>query len=69
MCKTPDKWCTILGHISDEELIAAVNTTQSLAKPNGIVALDVDNATVYSYLANQGGKVPRLNNILRPSLI
>ena len=46
-----------------------VSTTQSLAKPNGIVASDVDNATVYSYLTNQGGKVPRLNNILRPFLI
>ena len=57
------------GHISDKELIAAVNTTQSLAKPNEIVALDVDNATVYSYLTNQGGKVPRLNNLLRPFLI
>ena len=57
------------GHISDKELIAAVNTTQSLAKPNEIVALDVDNATLYSYLTNQGGKVPRLNNLLRPFLI
>ena len=45
-------------HISDKELIAAVNTTQSLA-----------NATVYSHLTNQGGKVPRLNNILLPFLI
>ena len=54
------------GHISDKELLAAVNTTQSLANPNEIVALDVDNASVNSYLTNQGGKVPRLNNILRP---
>ena len=57
------------GHISDKELIAAHNTTQSLAKPNQIVALDVENATFYSYLANQGGKVPRLNSILRAFLV
>ena len=57
------------GHISDKELIAAVNTRQSLAKPNEIVALDVHSATVYSYWANQGGKVPSLDNILRPFLI
>ena len=40
------------AHIADKQLMDAINTTQSPAKPSKIVALDVDNAIVYAYLTN-----------------
>ena len=41
----------------------------SLARPHEVIMLDVDNSVVFSYLTECSGKVPRLNQILRPFFI
>ena len=64
-----DFWRLNQAHINDKELIAAVNTTMSLARPHEVIMLDVDNSVVFSYLTKCGGKVPRLNQIVRPFLV
>ena len=55
-------------HINLKELIAAVNTTQSLARPGERVRLDIDNSVAFSYIKMQGGKIRYLNQELRPLL-
>lgn len=55
-------------HINQKELIAAVSTVQSLAKPGGHVQLSVDNTVAFSYLKKGGGKLPHFNHIVRPFL-
>ena len=62
-------WCLNQAHINDKDLVAAVNTTMSLARLHEVIMLDVDNSFVFSYLTKCGGKAPRLNQILRPFLV
>ena len=52
-------------HINIKELLAAVATVKSLAKPQSHVRLSVDNTTAYYYLKKAGGKFPQYNQILR----
>ena len=40
----------------------------SLAKPREKVSLSVDNSVTFSYLKKGGGKIPSLNNQIRPFL-
>ena len=54
-------------HINIKELLAAINTIKSLAKPKETIHLSVDNVVAYSYL-KRGGRIPSLNKILRPFL-
>ena len=39
-----------------------------LARPRDFVLLDIDNSVAFSYLSKSGGKVARLNALLRPFL-
>ena len=55
-------------HINQKELLAAVNTVKSLAKPKDNVLLTVDNQVTYWYLRKQGGRLETFNAILRPFL-
>ena len=63
-----DFWTFNTTHINHKELEAAIHTTMSLSKPNTCVLLDIDNSVAYSYLLKSGGKVGRLNALLRPFL-
>jgi hypothetical protein len=51
-----------------EELEAAMNTVMSLAKPKEKVSLSVDNSVTFAYLKKGGGKIPSLNQLVRPFL-
>ena len=55
-------------HINQKELLAAVNTVKSLAKPKDNVLLTVDNQVTYWYLRKKGGRLETFNAILRPFL-
>jgi transcriptional regulator of met regulon len=55
-------------HINVKELEAAINTVKSLAKRGECVTLKVDNAVAFSYLAKGGGRIPSLNQQVRPFL-
>jgi hypothetical protein len=55
-------------HINVKELEAAINTVQSLAKPGEHVTLKVDNTVTYWYLTKGGGRIPSLNQMVRPFL-
>ena len=55
-------------HINVKELHAAVNTVMALAKKNDKVLLSVDNSVVYWYLQKGGGRIPSLNDVVRPFL-
>ena len=55
-------------HINVKELEAAINTVKSLAKPGEHVTLKVDNSVTFWYLTKGGGKVPSLNQQVRPFL-
>ena len=55
-------------HINVKELEAAINTVKSLAKPKEHVSLKVDNSVTYWYLKKQGGKIPSLNQMVKPFL-
>ena len=50
-------------HINVKEMKAAINTVQSLAKPNDKVLLCVDNQVIFYYLQKGGGgKTPSINS-------
>jgi hypothetical protein len=53
-------------HINLKEMIAAVNTVQSLSKQNENVLLCVDNQVVYYYLQKGGGRKNPFNQLLQP---
>jgi hypothetical protein len=53
-------------HINVKELEAAINTVKSLAKNGEHVTLKVDNSVTYWYLKKGGGKIPSLNQQVRP---
>jgi transcriptional regulator of met regulon len=53
-------------HINVKELEAAINTVKSLAKPGEHVLLKVDNSVTFSYLTKGGGRIPSLNQQVRP---
>ena len=55
-------------HINVKELEAAINTVKSLAKPKEHVCLKVDNSVTFYYLTKQGGRIPSLNQMVRPFL-
>ena len=55
-------------HINVKELEAAINTVRSLAKPKEHVCLKVDNSVTFYYLKKQGGRIPSLNQMVRPFL-
>ena len=55
-------------HINVKELEAAINTVRSLAKPGEKVELSVDNSVTFYYLKKGGGKIPSLNDQIRPFL-
>jgi hypothetical protein len=55
-------------HINVKELEAAINTVRSLAKDGEKVLLGVDNSVAYAYLSKGGGRIPYLNQRLRPFL-
>jgi hypothetical protein len=55
-------------HINQKELVAAVATIKSLAKPRETVVLHVDNQVTYSYLKKWGGRKIYLNQVLKPLL-
>lgn len=54
-------------HISEEELMAAVQTIKDLATPKSSVVLHVDNQAAFSFLSKGGGE-RYLNEILKPLL-
>jgi hypothetical protein len=51
-----------------KELEAAINTVQSLARPKEHVLLKVDNSVTFWYLTKGGGRIPSLNQQVRPFL-
>ena len=51
-----------------KELEAAINTVQSLAKFGEHVTLKVDNSVTFAYLTKGGGRIPSLNQLVRPFL-
>ena len=53
-------------HTNVKELEAAINTVKSLAKKGEHVTLKVDNSVTYWYLKKGGGKIPSLNQQVRP---
>jgi hypothetical protein len=55
-------------HINVKELEAAINTVQSLAKPGEHITLKVDNSVTFAYLTKGGGRIPSLNQMVRPFL-
>ena len=55
-------------HINVKELEAAINTVQSLANPGEHVLLKVDNTVTFWYLTKGGGRIPSLNQQVRPFL-
>ena len=55
-------------HINVKELEAAINTVKSLAKPGEHVTLKVDNSVTFWYLTKGGGRIPSLNQLVRPFL-
>ena len=55
-------------HINVKELEAAINTVQSLAQRKKHVLLKVDNSVTFWYLTKGGGKIPSLNQQVRPFL-
>jgi hypothetical protein len=55
-------------HINVKELEAAINTIKSLAKPREHVCLKVDNSVTFYYLKKHGGRIPSLNQMVRPFL-
>ena len=63
-------WRTQRGlHINVKELLAAMQTVRSLAKPKETVFLLVDNSTSFWYLKKQGGRLGLFNDLLRPFLL
>jgi hypothetical protein len=55
-------------HINVKELHAAMDTVRSLAKPGELVTLRVDNSVTYYHLKKQGGKILKMNALVRPFL-
>jgi transcriptional regulator of met regulon len=55
-------------HINVKEVEAAINTVKSLAKPREHVCLKVDNSVTFYYLKKHGGRIPSLNQMVRPFL-
>ena len=55
-------------HINVKELEAAINTVQSLANKGEHVSLKVDNSVTFAYLLKGGGRIPSLNQMVRPFL-
>ena len=55
-------------HINVKELEAAINTVQSLANKGEHVSLKVDNSVTFAYLSKGGGRIPSLNQMVRPFL-
>jgi transcriptional regulator of met regulon len=55
-------------HINVKELEAAINTVKSLANPKEHVSLKVDNSVTFYYLTKNGGRIPSLNQMVRPFL-
>ena len=55
-------------HINVKELEAAINTVKSLAKAGEMVSLSVDNSVTFAYLKKGGGRIPSLNQLVRPFL-
>ena len=55
-------------HVNTKELLAAISTVKSLAKPQSHVRLSMDNTTAYYYLKKDGRKFSQYNQILRPFL-
>ena len=55
-------------HINVKELEAAINTVKSLAKPKEHVCLKVDNSVTFYYLKKHGGRIPSVNQMVRPFL-
>ena len=55
-------------HINVKELEAAINTVQSLANRGEHVTLKVDNSVTFAYLSKGGGRIPSLNQQVRPFL-
>jgi hypothetical protein len=53
-------------HINKKELIAAINTVQSLSKEGETVSLSVDNQVIYYYLTKGGGRKNPFNEMLQP---
>ena len=51
-----------------KELEAAINTVQSLAKSGEHITLKVDNSVTFAYLTKGGGRIPSLNQMVRPFL-
>ena len=52
-------------HINVKELLAAVSTLKSLARPKEHVTLAVDNSVAFSYLRKGGGKKHYLNLLMQ----
>jgi hypothetical protein len=55
-----------LLHINVKEMMAAINTVQSLAKPAETVLLCVDNQVIFYYLQKGGGRKNPFNQLLQP---
>ena len=53
-------------HINVKEMAAAINTVQSLSKPNENVLLCVDNQVLFYYLQKGGGRKNPFNKMLQP---
>ena len=64
-----DFWRLDESHINLKKLQASIHTIMSLAPPKSLVHLDVDNSVAFSYLTKHGGKIGKLNAILRPFLL
>jgi hypothetical protein len=55
-------------HINFKEMEAAINTVRSLEKPKEHVCLKVDNSITFYYPTKHGGRIPSLNQMVRPFL-
>ena len=63
-----DFWGPNASHINHKELQASIHTAMALAPPHSQVNIDIDNSLAFSYLMHHGGKIGKLNEILRPFL-
>ena len=64
-----DFWVRNNDHINLKEIEASINTTRAFAVPGSVVHLNVDNSVALSCLLCHGGKIGRLNELLRTFLI
>ena len=46
----------------------SIHNAMALAPPHSQVNIDIDNSVAFSYLIRHGGKIGKLNEILRPFL-